>query len=160
MQPNEVELVGEDNFIDGIPGLPTFVVKPKAIPHRVNACIHVHPNGNPWPLFQAFAHFEQLVKLIKMIDVNQRIVLNGLPKIRLGFFGPVKEDMPSFNTIGQRFFVLENRHHLGPGAFLMKDIANGIQVVRLIRPGKLHFRIPRAECPVRVAVELADFSFR
>ena len=44
----KVQVFGVYDAGNGIPCLTVFEIKSKAVPLRINACIHVNPDGYPW----------------------------------------------------------------------------------------------------------------
>ncbi len=160
MQSNQVEIFGIDNTRNGCPGLTVFKIKPEPIPFRVNAGIHIHTDSNPGFQVIFLAEFDQRIKFVEMIDMDQRIVAGSSNKLFVGFIGSVKNNFIPGDTITQRFFVFKTRHHFGPGAFLVKNAANGIKVIGFIRPGKLNFWITCFKNPRRVLIIAPDLFLR
>ena len=82
------------------------------------------------------------------------------PKILLGFIWTIEEDLGSGDAVGQGFAVFKNADNFRPGAFVMENPANGIEVIGLVRPGHLNFGITGAEGSDSISVGLAYGLFR
>ena len=159
MKADQIHSTGCHNFVEGIPGLAVFVVKAKTVPHWVNAGIHVYTDGYAWTFFDGFGEFYNRVKFVEVVDVDERFVLNGFGEVVDSFIGSVKDNPFSGYPVFDGFIVFEARNNFGPRAFLMINITNGIHVVCLVRPGKLYFGIPCAECFFCPLVSVADGFF-
>ena len=67
----QIEVLLGNDFHDGIPGLPRFIVESKPVPLWINARVHIHTDGHTCSFFGSFQKLYQRVQLVEMIDMNQ-----------------------------------------------------------------------------------------
>ncbi len=140
-------------------GLAVVQVEAKAVPHRVDAGIHVHPDGGIHGFVQIPGDLLDHEQLVEVIDMDTCSLGNCPAECRFGFIGAVVKDVVAGDAVASGHLVLVFTHHLGPGTFLVEDVADGIQVIGLIGPGELDLRIAGGKGPEGVPEGASNAPF-
>ena len=159
MQANKVQFARGYNLCQCTPCRSIFIVETKAIPNWVNARVHVYTDSYPWFFVHLFGNIYQLVHLVKMVNVNERIVVDSQFQFFIGLLRAIENNFVARHTIAQCLSVFKSAHHFAPATFLVKNVADCIDIIRLVAPGKLHFWIAGFKSPYRIFVSAANGAF-
>ena len=159
MQSHQVQFLIDHDPVDGIPCISVFIVESKSVPHGIYPGIHVHPYGHlgSFPEFSEMAMMEYISSKWS-IWIRESFSM-AFFKILIGLIRTIENNLASFHAIIQGFIIFKSRYHLGPGSFLVKNTANGIQVIGFVGPCKLDLRVPGGKCMTGFLIFLPDGFF-
>ncbi len=75
---------------------------------RINAGVHVYADGNLRFFTSFFSDCHNLIHFIKMIDVDERSVINGSFQIFFRFIWTIENYLASRNAVCQGFFKFKS----------------------------------------------------
>ena len=98
-------------------------------------------------------------ELVEIVDLDHRSLRDGALEDGAAFKRTVEDDVGAGDAIAPGLFVFEGGDDLGDGAFLVKDAADGVEVVRFVGPRELHIRVAAVESALCLAVFFAEGGF-
>ncbi|MCY1538222.1 hypothetical protein D9M68_737510 [compost metagenome] len=90
-------------------------------------------------------------ELVPVVDLDQRPLANGLLQDRTRLERPVEDDVLAPDAELAGLLVFKVRNHLGHPALVVKHLADGREVVRLVGPGKTGVLVAAGESRPQVA---------
>jgi len=142
-------------------GLAVLRAKSELRPDRVRARVNMDAQcyRNPGRGGAPCRDIADQEKLIEIVDLDHRSLGDGALEDGTALKRAVEDDIGARDAVATRFFIFEIRHHFGDRAFLVKDSADCIEIIGLVRPRKLHIGIAAVECTLGLAIFFAQGGF-